>query len=436
MSELFDRYLRTLGETEWTSPAELTRYQRVLIGQLVRHAYANVPFYRDRLKALFTTDDAVDLARWNEIPALTRADATAHADAMRAPEIPAAWGAVSEFWTSGTSGMPLKFTANSLARVAYNAAMTRLAMWVGANPGKPLAQIRVFRSGEAVEYPEGRSWRGWSMAAPDAPSYGLDLRTPVRQQIEWLSRRRCRYLTTSPSNAMAIAYAVTPEQAHDLDIEIIFSVGETIIPGARELVRQRLGARLVGVYSCEEVGYIATECPVNPHYHVVTENTLVEIVDDNGQPVEPGTSGRVLVTGLYNYATPFIRYDLGDIAIADPALCSCGRTLPVIAEIRGRTRNAFIFRDGRRAWPRIWDARAMQALVPCREFRVVQVDFENVEFRYVSDGSKRAPDIEGLNTYAREHLHPSVVVKPVVVESMATLLGEKHEPFISLVTTS
>jgi phenylacetate-CoA ligase len=113
-------------------------------------------------------------------------------------------------------------------------------------------------------------------------------------------------------------------------------------------------------------------------------------------------------------------------------MCSCGRVLPVISQITGRTRNAFVFKDGTRAWPRVWDGRAMQALMPCQEFQVVQVDFDNVEFRYVHDNSGRPTDVEGLNAYAREHLHPSISVTPVEVTGIAALAGQKHEPFISL----
>jgi phenylacetate-CoA ligase len=433
MNEMFDRYLKTLARTERASPQELLAYQRALIEALVIHARDHVPYYRDRLACLFGVDGAIDLSRWSEVPILTRQDAVAHFAEIRAPQLPEQFGAIQEFWTSGTSGSPLNFTVNAVARVAYNAAMTRLVLWYDADLAQPMAQIRVFRQGEPATYPDGKSWKGWSRACPDAYTHGLDLRTPARQQVEWLIRKGCHYLTTSPSNAMAIAYAATPAQARELGLKLIFSIGETVIPGARELIAERLGARLVGIYSSEEVGIIATECPEAPHYHVTAENTLVEIVDENAQPVAPGESGRVLVTGLYNYATPFIRYDIGDVAIPSDVPCPCGRSLPVITQIIGRTRNAFIFKDGTRAWPRVWDARAMQALVPCREFQIVQTGYETIEFRYVPDGSERAADLAGLNAYAREHLHPSVEVATVETTTLTRSPGGKHEPFISLI---
>src|SRR5262249_24684547 len=144
------------------------------------------------------------------------------------------------------------------------------------------------------QYPVGQVSKGWSWQAPDTEAYGLDMRATVEEQIDWLLRHKAPYLMTLPSNAMALAYAASEETEH-LKFELIFSISETIIPGARELVAEKLGAKLIGIYSGEEVGYIATECPLKQHYHVCAEMTLVEIVDDAGRPVPPGQAGRVLV---------------------------------------------------------------------------------------------------------------------------------------------
>jgi phenylacetate-CoA ligase len=255
----------------------------------------------------------------------------------------------------------------------------------------------------------------------------------VEQQLEWLLRRKCPYLMTLPSNAMALAYAATPAQARDLGIEIIFSISETVVSGARELIAERLRARLVGIYSCEEVGYIATECPAAPHYHTVTENALVEIVADDGSPTAGGQPGRVLVTGLCNHATPFIRYDIGDVAIPALGPCSCGRSLPVIAQVVGRTRNAFVFKDGKRVWLRIWDEQAMKACVPCREMQMVQVEHQRLELRYVPDGSGRPADRAGLDAYVRSRIHPNAEVILTPVEAIPRGPGGKFDPFISMV---
>ena len=432
MDELYLRYLDALDKTQWLPAENLADYQRDLVRQLVWHARSQSPFYADRLACLLTDGGEIDLSRWNEVPILTRAEATAHSEAMRVDNLPEMLGTITQLKTSGSEGVPLSFTVNGLARLAYNAAFTRLARWHDTDISSELAQIRIYRHGIVPQYPEGKASKGWSWAAPDAVTYGLDMRTPVDDQIEWLLRHPCPYLVTLPSNAMALAYGASPEVARELDLKIIFSISETIIPGARELIAEKLGAKLVGIYSSEETGFMATECPHRPVYHLCAEMAFVEIVDDAGVPVAPGQPGRVLVTALYNYATPFIRYEIGDVAIADPAPCACGRSLPVLSQILGRTRHAFVFRDGKRVWPRVWNATAMQAFVPCREFQVVQVDFERIEFRCVPHGGP--VDLDGLRAYAREHLHPTVEITVVAVDRVARGPGGKLDPFISQVS--
>ena len=433
MDESFARYLKLLERTERQSLPELAAYQEQLLEELVRHASANVPFYRERLACL-SAGDGLDLSHWNEVPILEREEAIALGPALRASHVPEGYGGVLETWTSGSTGNALNLAYNGVIPVISNAALTRMARWFGLDTSRPLATIRIHTQGEPPSYPEGATDSGWSRADPAAPSYGLDLRTPVSEQLEWLSRRRAPYLATLPANAMALAYAVTPEQGRKLGIEFIFTISETVIEGARELIAERFGARLAGIYSCQEIGVIALECPAAPHYHVMAENALVEIVDDNGRDVALGGFGRVILTGAYNYAMPFIRYAIGDVATAGKDACPCGRTLPVIAQVEGRTRMAFVFRDGKRVWPRAWDVRGMKAFVPCLECQIVQIDYERIEFRYVPDGTGAAPDIDGLTALGRRIMHPSVEIVPVAMESLPRGPGGKFEQVISMVS--
>lgn len=436
MDAPFDRFIGSLAQTERMPLPALAHYQEQLLVRLVRHACDALPFYRSRLRALFAADGRIDLSHWNEVPILSRDEVFAHGRDMRVTQLPAEYGAIGEFRTSGSTGQRLEIAANGLVFLTANALFTRMARWFGLDNSRPLAAIRRFTNEPDPPGPQGRTSVGWSLANPVAPFYELDLMTPVERQLQWLAKYRAPYLLTQPSGALAICHAVTPERGRALGIEMVFLVGETIPDGTREFIAERLAARVAGIYSCQEVGTIACECASAPHYHVAVENALVEIVDEQGRDVAPGGRGRVLVTGLYNYAMPFVRYELGDIALAGAAPCPCGRALPVIAQIEGRTRNAFIFRDGTRVWPRAAVVRAMQAFVPFRRFQLVQIDHEQVELRYISDGSGRKPDLTALNAYARDVLHPSIKVSVLEMDALPAGPGGKIEQFISHVPSA
>ncbi len=429
MDPLFERYLTALGQTEWLPPAQLRAYQHDLMRRVVRHAYDNVPFYRDRLACLFRGGDEPDLAHWPEVPIVTRAEASARTAEMRAPNLPEPLAASSETRTSGSTGIPLRIAANRLTSIAANAALTRLARWCDVDVARPLACIRIHKSAPPA-WPDGRHRKGWSHASPDSEFHELDLTTPVEQQIEWLLRQKAPYWRTSASNALQIAYAATPAQAQSFGVELIFAIAETVFPRTRDIIRERLGAPIAAIYSCEEVGFIATQCPVEPVYHVVAENAWVEILRENGTPAAPGEIGQVVLTGFYNYAMPFIRYAIGDVATPGTEACTCGRSLPVIAQVEGRSRYAFLFKDGTRVWPRLWDLD-ISPFVSCREFQLAQVDCERVEFRYVPDDMTPAPDGIGLSAYLRGKLHPSADIALVPMRRIPRGRGGKLEPFVS-----
>jgi phenylacetate-CoA ligase len=131
---------------------------------------------------------------------------------------------------------------------------------------------------------------------------------------------------------------------------MIFTNSEIVEPDLRKLVKEVLNIPLVDTYSARELGYLALQCPEQEHYHVQSENVLIEILNDQDKPCEIDEPGRVIATGLHNFSSPLIRYFVGDYATPGEP-CSCGRGLPVIKRVLGRQRNVLKMPDGRRIWP-------------------------------------------------------------------------------------
>ena len=103
--------------------------------------------------------------------------------------------------------------------------------------------------------------KGWSRAHPESDAYGLDMRAPMDRQLTWLERWKAPLLAATPSHAMAIAFAAGESRARALGLEFVFSVAETVLPRARQVVKDLFRAKLLAIYSCQEIGFIATECP-------------------------------------------------------------------------------------------------------------------------------------------------------------------------------
>lgn len=431
---LVSQFQNALERTERAPLDQLERYRNGLLEKLVRHARGTTPFYRKRLDCLFRNDGTFDLSRWRDIPLLTREGAERHQDDLRSLDVPTELGKVYVVPTTGTTGQPMNVAYNALARVAGTAAFRRTMRWWNLDiTSKSMARVIVYPKDErkAVSYPDGRRNRG--MTFSDIRE--LEMLTPVRQQVEWLSRNRADYLLTSPVNATALAFAMPPEQARGLGFKAILAHGETVLPLARKVVPERFGAPMIAFYSCQEAGYVATQCPAAPHYHIAMENVLVEVLRDDGTAAPPGEPGQVVLTGFYNYAMPFIRYAIGDVATLGAEPCPCGRTLPIITDVDGRTRNAFQFGDDDSDRSYIWPRMILfdiSSFVDCREFQLVQLDRRNIELRYVP-ASGRPPDQAGLDAYIKRLLHPTANTVAVAVDAIPKGPGGKLTPFVSLV---
>src|SRR5262249_4370793 len=137
-----------------------------------------------------------------------------------------------------------------------------------------------------------------------------------------------------------------------------------------------------------EGGFIATTCPHCGRFHVEAEAIRVEVIGDDDRSVAPGGSGRVVITPLYNYAMPLIRYALTDIARTG-ADGSCVITLPVLEEVLGRERVPFIFRGNVAVRPAIHTGTFIRCL-GARRFQIAQVADDRCEVRFVPGSIDKA----------------------------------------------
>ena len=144
--------------------------------------------------------------------------------------------------------------------------------------------------------------------------------------------------------------------------------------------------------------------PICKHYHVSAEAMRVEILRDDGTHCSPGETGRVIVTSFYNYAMPFIRYEIGDYAVAGPAKVKCPIRLPTLSRVLGRYRNTFTLKDGRIIYPYVEIGR-FRDYIPFGQVQVVQTDYDALRSG-TSRFSEAKADEAGLQTYVREAIDP------------------------------
>jgi phenylacetate-CoA ligase len=208
----------------------------------------------------------------------------------------------------------------------------------------------------------------------------------------------------------------------------VATLGEALDAGVREACEKSWKVKVVDAYSSQELGLIAAQCPDHPkqHYHVVAENVLLEVLNERGEPARPGEVGRMVLTDLHNFATPLIRYEIGDLAeMGSP--CPCGRGLPMIARVLGRTRNMLVLPSGEQMCPRFTYEEFLFKL-PIRQFQVIQENLETLAVRLVAD-RKLAPEEEKTvrDTILAKTRHPFAIRIDYVTEIPRAASGKFEE---------
>lgn len=163
-----------------------------------------------------------------------------------------------------------------------------------------------------------------------------------------------------------------------------------------------------------------------------SEGVYIEILDAAGQPCAPGQVGRVVITPLHNFAMPMIRYEIGDWAEAG-ASCDCGRCLPVITKIHGRTRTMLRLPDGAMRHPRFGE-RQFGAIAPIRQFQVVQKSLRHVNVSLVVARPLTHAEENKLRALIIENLGHPFEVTFAYLEEIARAESGKFEDFHSEVT--
>jgi len=375
-----------LDRTQWQAETEIEALQFEQLGRLLDHAFEHVPFYRGRLAAAgYRRGVHVDRAAWERIPVLERAELQQRGVELRSAATPAAHGGVREFATSGSTGTPVRVQRTALTGLFWELATMRACEWRRWDYRGRLAAIRWY-PGNAGTFPEGLSYPDWnepfSLLYPCGPSFGLAVTATLAQQAQWVRAVEPDYLTVFPSVLAGLIDEFDRAGARPARLKEVRTISEVLDPALRARCAERWGVPVQDVYSAQEVGYLALQCPEHEHYRVQSECARVEVVDANGAACRAGETGRVVVTPLHNFAMPLVRYAIGDYAVAG-APCPCGRGLPVLDRILGRARNMLITPTGERIWPRASELRYAEVL-PVTQFQVVQTAPDRLELRLVS----------------------------------------------------
>ena len=389
-----------MEHSQWWSADRLQQRQLQQLALVVRHAAQTVPFHETRLAPFATIPpDDFTLERLREVPLLSRANVQENSEALRTRELPAGHGKTHEVSTSGSTGRPIRVLGSSISGLLFRTLGLRYHLWHRREFDQTNMSIRLVSGNR----PKKREFQGWASGFSRGPAFAYCATLSLPELYAGLFEHEPVYLQSYPSILRGLIEQSIADGQKPARLREVRTYGGVVDPDLRELCTDAWGVPIVDNYSAMEIGIIALQCPETLNLHVQSESVLIEVLRDDDSPCLPGEVGRVVVSVLHNFATPLIRYEVGDYAeVAEP--CSCGRGLPTLKRIVGRQMHLFTLPDGRRVVPYVSSGK-FQALGPIQQFQIIQKTLEDVEVVFATSRPVTEDEQAALLAHLREHLH-------------------------------
>lgn len=426
----YGRCLAFLERTQWWPWQEIQELQWRKLRALIQHAWERVPFYRERFASLgIRPEDIGSVKDLALLPILTKEEIQEHREALIATAVRKE--RLIENHTGGSTGHPLTFYQDKNFEAWRRADVLRNYRWAGYRLGARWA----FLWGSDYDARQHRGlWSRWV----DRIVYNLrwintfDLSAETLVlAAKQLARWKPEIIVAYVSSAVLLARLVREQGLEGIRPRSIQTSAEVLTPEERHLLEETFHCRVFDRYGCREVGNIAHECPSHQGLHVLAENNLVELVDDMGRAVPPGQVGRVIVTNLNNYAMPFIRYEVGDLAIAAQAPCSCGRGLPLWKQIVGRKSDVIISPCGKLLHGEFF-THLFYRLDGVRQFRVIQETRTDLRIQIVpGQGFDAQMAVDFLKNAILRHGDPAFQVYVELCEHLPPCASGKYRFTVS-----
>jgi phenylacetate-CoA ligase len=370
-------------------PSKMEELQTKKLRAILRHAYFSVPFYHRKFdEAGVKPDDIRTVEDLERIPPTTKDEI------QRAP----IHDILSKSFdpkkckrdiTSGTSGVPLTTYMDKDALDFYS------AVWLAVFRENG---VKFLDKKAIIGEPRNFQKRSWTEYFGIMRQKYLSIFDDAQTQLGALKTFRPDIIEGYPSSLSIIA-DLNRKQKEGLNSRLVFTQAETLDRETRKLISLSFEADLLDYYGSSEFSLIAWECPKHVGYHVNSDCMVVEFLR-KGDSVDGSERGEITCTSLVNYAMPLIRYRQGDIGVALKEPCPCGKTLPSMKIIEGRTDDFLTALDGRIISPTIFFPYPFRDFSKIKQFSVIQENRNELRIQLIVDGNSLADEV--LNEAEKE----------------------------------
>lgn len=365
--------VRQIQHQRWAA-GRLRQHQDNRLIEIVRHAYHRVPYYRSAFDKAgldpFCISGSADL---HCIP-ITRKEDLVNLEPTHVIAPNFSLARLKCHRTGGTTGLPLNIFSSPYAEDLRISSLFATFLANGYRPHQKIALLQASAPRPSVLNRLGLFKR-----------IDIPYRLPIEEQLALLRNIQAPVLEGYPSRIGHIAHEVLNRGLSGIRPKLIITNSEGLTPNLRQKIQWAFGVDPINVYDAWEFGNIAWECPCHDGLHINADRLLVETIDSGR--ASKSAPGEVVITDLYNEAMPLIRYAIGDMAVISDKPCRCGRVLPLIKDIIGRSADQIQLADGTHLMATLPINALLKDVKGIREYQVVQNKIGELRIAVVADSS-------------------------------------------------
>ena len=337
------KYMSDLEKSQWFSMDEIREIQEKKLRHLIKYAYESVPYYHRMFrKNKLNLNDIKSLEDLAKLPILSRNEVRNEFDVLMSTTYPRK--KMRYGCTGGSTGEPINFYTTRENRHWSNAARYLAWRWAGFEIGDKIAQVfglhldqPVFQSIKGKI--EGKIKRRIALDAYEMSEKAID------KFVQKMKRVDPKIFYGNATSVANLAKYIQDKGIEGFHMKSVIIDSMSLFEREVRMIERVFGCKVWWNYHNRENGTFASECSEHNGYHLFSQNFVFEFIRE-GQKVALGETGSIVVTDLTNYAMPFIRYEVGDMGVPSDEICACGRGLPLMRKLLGRTMEILVSATG------------------------------------------------------------------------------------------
>lgn len=384
---IFPLYELKEGRHSLKKLKELMEYQympRELAGDLqlkrlkdlLHYAAVNCDYYKSLFKTIkFDPSSVKSIEDIKLLPVLSKGNIKDNLDKLIADEY-----RHKKKWpirTGGSTSVPLRLFINDEGIEHRKAVTLRHNSWAGYEPGDLLGAIWG-NTDKEYSFKE-RLYNILVNRSLYLDTLKMDDKY-ILSFVNLIKKKKVRILMGHSHSVFKFAEFIKRKGINGIQLRGIITTAEMLYDHERKVIEEVFGNIVFNRYGCEEVGLIASECEEHDGLHINSDGLIAEVL--NSDEKKPG---RIIITDLYNRAVPLIRYDIMDMATIKTGPCRCGRTLPRLGKIMGRTTNFLYTPEGKMvSGVSILDTFTIH-IPGIKQVQIIQDKIDELKFKIVKD---------------------------------------------------